>query len=84
MIFLLIANIIFWIIYKVGLKTLRRDIKGRLMSDPAYAERFENDVMTRHEEYQFTLLGFIIFAGRFVVVADLLILMGMFFVFGPH
>ena len=82
MIFLLIANIIFWIIYKVGLKTLRRNIKSRLMSDPAYAARFRYDVLTRHEEYQFILVGFIIFAGRFVVVADLLI--GLFFIFGPH
>lgn len=84
MIFLLMINILFWIVYYIVVKSLRGIIKSRLMSDPAYAERFENDTMTRSEDYQFILLGFIILTGRFVVVADLFILMGIFFVFGPH
>ena len=81
---LLIVNIIFWIIYYFGIKALRRSIKSKLIGDPAFAERFKNDTMTKCEEYLFTLLGFIILTKRFVIVADLMILMSMFFIFGPH
>lgn len=55
-----------------------------LIGDPVFAERFMNDTMTKCEEYLFTLLGFIILTKRFVIVADLMILMSMFFIFGPH
>ena len=54
------------------------------MYDPAYMKRFKNDTMTEAEERKFVLLGSIIFAGRFAAVVDLLILMSMYFIFGPH
>lgn len=80
----IIFNIIFWIVYYSILIPTQQSIKYRLRHDPAYIKRFKNDTMTEAEERKFVLLGSIIFAGRFAAVADLLILMSMFFIFGPH
>ena len=80
----IIFNIIFWIVYYGTLITIQKSIKRCLMYDPAYMKRFKNDTMTEAEERKFVLLGSIIFAGRFAVVADFLILMSMFFIFIPH
>lgn len=84
MIILIISNIIYWIVYNISLKMFRSNIKSKLMSDPAYAGRFYTDTMTFYENCQLTLIGICILTKRFMIVADIMILIGAFFGFGPH
>ena len=84
MIILIISNIIYWIVYNISLKMVRRTIESKLDSDPTYAERFYTDTMTFYENCQLALIGICILAKRFMIVADIMILIGAFFVFGPQ
>lgn len=84
MIILIISNIIYWIVYNISLKMVRRTIESKLDSDPTYAERFHTDTMTFYENCQLTLIGICILTKRFMIVADIMILIGAFFVFGPQ